>query len=91
MSAHPAKWTSGSPTSIPRSLRKGPFFTQDDTPVTAIDNPPPFNAADCQSTLGRAVNNLRHGRRIAYDDAQDLMDQGFDLHAIEAGYNRFAE
>lgn len=92
MSGQPAKWSARTGPGIPRTLRKPvPKGAPDDTPVTTIDNPPPFTPVDCQSTLGRAVNNLRHGRRIAYDDAQDLMDQGFDLAGIEAGYNRSAE
>lgn len=60
-------------------------------PIPTIDNPPPFNEPEYESTIGRVVSKLRKGQRIRMDEAQDLMDQGYDLPSLEAGYSRFAE
>lgn len=58
---------------------------------TTIDTPPTLAEPEYQSAIGRSINNLRHGRRISYDDAVDLMDQGIDLHGLEASQSRFSE
>lgn len=58
---------------------------------TTIDTPPTLAEPEYQSAMGRSINNLRHGRRIPYDDAVDLMEQGSDLPGLTASYSRFNE
>jgi hypothetical protein len=59
---------------------------------TTIDNPPPFNETDAeyQSSIGKAINRLRQGHRIPMDVAQELMEEGIDLPALEAHYSQGA-
>lgn len=63
-------------------------MSHSDYPIPTIDNPPTFAEPEYQSSIGRAVDKLRQGKRIPMDEAQDLMDQGFDLPSLEARYSR---
>lgn len=54
--------------------------------LTTIDNPPSGEQALDQSHLGRAIRAWRNGRSIPLDVASALMEDGFDLPALEAHY-----
>lgn len=53
-----------------------------DTPAVAPES------GDYTSAIGKAVNHLRHGRKVPYDTARELMDEGIDLPALEAATAR---
>lgn len=52
--------------------------------TTTIDNPPTFPATEVRSKLDRAVAKWEAGRRIPYDLAVDLIEEGYDLPALKA-------
>lgn len=56
---------------------------------TTIDTPAVAPGGDgYTSAIGKAVNHLRHGRKVPYDTARELMDEGIDLPALEASTRR---
>ena len=56
---------------------------------TTIDNPP-TSEPEYESAIGQAINHLRHGRKVPYDIAQELMAQGYDLPSLTAAYQRIS-
>lgn len=59
-------------------------------PGTSIDNPPDA-LPEYESNIGRAVGLLRKGKRVPYDLAQDLREDGIDVPALTATQSRFAD
>lgn len=51
--------------------------------VPSIDNPP-VSAESFDSAIGKAINHLQHGRRVPYDLAVELMEDGYDLPSLTA-------
>jgi hypothetical protein len=86
---NPAKWTAGTPGfNTPRTRlvkSNGEAYLG-----TTIDNPPAVQKDD-HSSIGRAVSFWGQSRRIPFDLARELMDEGFDLPALEAHHMKGSE
>ena len=48
---------------------------------TTLDNPP-APVKEYQSNIGQAINHIQHGRRVPYDLAVALMEDGIDIPAL---------
>lgn len=59
-----------------------------DYSVPSIDNPPTYPAEhEVRSPLDRAIGQWGAGRRIPLDLAVELIDEGFDLPALQAKHS----